>query len=154
LKIKKIKYDLILFGSLVFVLLLFFDTFDFLPKFALNFLKNNVIVWLIYLFFLVCFKGEMFNKFLKIPFVSIVGSMCYSIYLTHGFIITMLIMLFKNIIDTGSFVGDFIILFCIVSPITLIFCSIFYLIFERPFMKHDWPNRILSFFCSASKSKA
>jgi peptidoglycan/LPS O-acetylase OafA/YrhL len=146
LKSTSFYYDVLLIFTLLMHVFVVFNWGQILPAQVSLFLNHNFLPITIFVLFMTCFKGTYFNKFLKIPFISIVGSMCYSIYLIHGFIITLVILLVKKHLHFGSYILDFVALAFIISPVVLFCCSIFYVFLERPFMDKDWPNKLIGFF--------
>ena len=78
---------------------------------------------------------EGFKKMFSIPLVTVIGGMCYSIYLVHFAIISALgKIMFKYSLISGNriFFLPYIFLFCITIVIV---SAIFFKLIEKPFMK-------------------
>jgi peptidoglycan/LPS O-acetylase OafA/YrhL len=94
------------------------------------------------------FRGRLLNKFFTNPWIVVTGGMCYTIYLYHCPMIWWVKeLLFKfplNLIFTRAERGvqpqSTIQLFA-VTLIILIACSVLFVLFEKPFMRKDWPER-------------
>jgi peptidoglycan/LPS O-acetylase OafA/YrhL len=88
----------------------------------------------------------LFTKFWKgifsHKFLTVIGGMCYTIYLLHYSIISM----FGNWTIKRSFSNtfwiDWLIQSVILSSLVLIICSIYFALIERPCMQKDWHKRL------------
>lgn len=82
------------------------------------------------------FAGRLTNHVFRSKFTSIIGGMCYSIYLIHQQIIGVVAMLFHRAV-----------LVWIVSLVLIsICCTIFFLLVERPCMSRTWPQSLVKWF--------
>ncbi|MDG1953013.1 MAG: acyltransferase [Gammaproteobacteria bacterium] len=89
------------------------------------------------------FKGRLFSAFLRIPLVSIVGGMCYTIYLLHGRILSFsYAYILKDLELTGDFLTDSLILNFTLIPLILFVSAFFFVLIERPCMNRDWPRKL------------
>ena len=66
--------------------------------------------------------------------------MCYTIYMYHWLMISGLIRVTKKL-STHIFWVDLLIQFVVLSVIIIVICAVLFALFERPFMKRDWPQR-------------
>lgn len=78
------------------------------------------------------FSGRITGHIFRSKFTSIVGGMCYSIYLIHQQIIGVVAMVFHRAV----------LIWAISLSLIAICCTIFFLLVERPCMNHDWPIRL------------
>ncbi|MBF2063649.1 MAG: acyltransferase [Calothrix sp. C42_A2020_038] len=77
-------------------------------------------------------KAPLILKIFEHPFAITIGTFSYSLYLTHGPILTLLrYWLFNMELPANVFLGSSYLLGTIAS---IIFAYVFYLLFERPFM--------------------
>jgi peptidoglycan/LPS O-acetylase OafA/YrhL len=95
------------------------------------------------------FRGWLLNKFFTNPWIVVTGGMCYTIYLYHCTLIWWTKeLLFKyplNLIFTRVERGvqpENTIQLIAVTLIILIACSVLFVLFEKPFMRKDWPARM------------
>lgn len=100
-----------------------------------------ILPWSISLCLIGAFKGEFCRKLLSLPLVSLIGGMCYTIYMYHSIIISSLIRLTLRL-QTHVFALDLWIQFLLMSVVIVGLCAPLFLLFERPFMKKDWPRRV------------
>jgi len=89
------------------------------------------------LLFISGFRAPILNKFFKNQFISSIGGMCYSIYLLHYSMIYILFALFAKFMVISSY-GMMFLLFSFTLVIIIVAVAMFYLLFEKPFMKPGW----------------
>jgi peptidoglycan/LPS O-acetylase OafA/YrhL len=93
--------------------------------------------------YLAGFHGGLVRKFFAHPFVSIVGGMCYSIYLTHG---TVLALAGGFFLHHSGAAHEPAVRQPVLLGTSLIAClavgSAYFILVERPCMQPDWPARV------------
>jgi peptidoglycan/LPS O-acetylase OafA/YrhL len=94
----------------------------------------------IFLAYLAAFKGPLSNGFFCRPIVYSIGGMCYTIYLYHYSLISAL---GRVVVKFGALNQAPLWLFITVAslvilPVTLLFCTIMFILVEKPCMKKDW----------------
>jgi peptidoglycan/LPS O-acetylase OafA/YrhL len=134
---KKIMFDALGIAS---ILCLFY--FYKPQQYLLNTLFFNVGVFGL---FLSAFRGKLFNWFFTRPIIYLIGGMCYSIYLLHYALFSMLMPLTIKLSIHHGYWADLLVQACIVFPIALIICGIFYLLIEKPCMNKDWPSQLMHY---------
>jgi len=96
--------------------------------------------------FIFVLSNDFWKRIFAMKTISLIGGMCYSIYLLHYPIISFLgtylstIYLPKNQLD-------FLIYFIILVPVILVLSAIFYLLIEKPCMDSAWPTKLKAFLC-------
>ncbi|HEX9047509.1 MAG TPA: acyltransferase [Verrucomicrobiae bacterium] len=85
------------------------------------------------------FRGRFASKVLSWPWITTVGGMCYTIYMYHWLMISALIR-FTAKAATHVFWLDLLIQFALMTVIIVAVCAVLFALFERPFMKRDWPS--------------
>lgn len=94
------------------------------------------------------FSFILFNEFIRkifsYKFLSIVGGMCYSIYLIHYIFISLVGHKILGILNnfTDVFALQYAIYFTIVFLVVLLGSSVFFVLFEKPFMYKEWYKNI------------
>jgi peptidoglycan/LPS O-acetylase OafA/YrhL len=96
--------------------------------------------------FISIFKGTLLNKLLTKKWIIIIGGMCYSIYLMHYAVIYFITQRFTKNILSYNFPYDIFIQAIIIIPFVLIVSVVFFVLFERPFMDIQWPQKTKIFF--------
>ncbi len=83
------------------------------------------------------FKGRRSRRLLSHPAVYIVGGMCYTIYLYHGVLISMLGR--KTIgLHASRFLGiESLVQIAVLTPPIIAICGCLFLAFEKPFMSRS-----------------
>ena len=103
-----------------------------------------LLPWLILLGCLAGFHGRISFWFLSRPLITTIGGMCYTIYLYHYHLLSVFIHAAMPL-ETHILWLDFLIGYLLVAVLTVLVCSVLFAVFERPFMRRDWPARFWSF---------
>jgi peptidoglycan/LPS O-acetylase OafA/YrhL len=107
---------------------------------CLYFGADTLIAMSIIIAYYASFKGAITNRFFTYPVVYTVGGMCYSIYLYHYQLISVLgrplIWLFKG--NTFPIWFQISITALILTPLILLFCTLIFIFVEKPCMKRNW----------------
>lgn len=88
------------------------------------------------------FRGVITNRIMTNPWVTTIGGMCYTIYLFHNPLIGSLAGLTKGFVPTGSYTLNVLAQGCIILPVVLAACALYFVTIERPCMRRDWPGRL------------
>jgi peptidoglycan/LPS O-acetylase OafA/YrhL len=99
-----------------------------------------VLPWLLCGIFLGALRGGWFARFLKRPWVSVLGGMCYSLYLLHNPILSFLA---GRLIASGiSLPHAFLKLGIVGLPVVVGAGMAYYILIERPCMNPRWPQQV------------
>ena len=96
------------------------------------------------------FKGKLMPQLFRVEWISIIGGMCYSLYLTHPLILSIYEEIFRHLhwaILSRLPVLIALIYACTVPTVLVVGAGYFVLI-ERPCMRKDWPQRLTGWFRS------
>lgn len=88
---------------------------------------------------------------LSTNFVSTVGGMCYTIYLIHYPVISLLGREVMTWQISDSLIVNRVFMFVILLYFVLLISSVFYLIIERPCMDKEWPKKLYNFVSKIRK---
>ncbi len=120
--------------------LLFFMYVDFSAQFYLEYIFLVTILG----FYLLALTNDIWKRIFSIRWLTIIGGMCYSIYLLHYLIIAVVgnktIAFNISYLYPISYIWHFAILF----PIIMLCSAIFYLLIEKPCMDKNWPKKFWS----------
>jgi peptidoglycan/LPS O-acetylase OafA/YrhL len=98
------------------------------------------------LLFVAAFRSHMSRWILRNPWLTVLGGMCYSIYLLHYLMISALAHLTGPIGRSPSFAVHMLVQFALLTPIILLVSAVYFVLIERPCMDRDWPRKLqLSF---------
>ena len=101
--------------------------------------------------FVGAFKGSVMPKILRLPIVSTVGGMCYSIYLTHRTTIFVLQLLLSRLhLPFRTWLAVSLLL---VAPASIAVGAIYFLLIERPCMDPRWPLKLIARFRSGPRNR-
>jgi len=103
-------------------------------------LLDIMLPWMILVCCLAAFRGALTAKFLSHPWIATMGGMCYTIYLYHWLMISMLVRVTGSL-RTHILWLDLLIQFVLMSVIIIAACTVLFALFERPFMQRYWPAR-------------
>jgi len=95
-----------------------------------------------FLLYCAAFRGVLSYRILGNRWLVTIGGMCYTIYLLHYQIITLVFPRSKSLVFTTSFDINLVLQFLIIGPVLLGISAIFFLLVEKPCMKRDWPQRL------------
>lgn len=135
-RVKKTFWDFIGMAGLLLTFIFYKPQADIIN----NILFNTGI----FMFMVAAFKGTYFNRFFTLPFVYVVGGMCYTIYLLH-YAFLHLLLKYTSVLQTGSgYLPDLFLQFLIAIPAILLVSGIFFLLIEKPCMDKRWPVRMMA----------
>jgi len=80
------------------------------------------------------------RRFMRISLITVIGGMCYSIYLIHTPIIELGTSAIRRFLPQNFTLAQ-IVAVVVVVPWILIICGTFFRLIERPCMRPDWPKR-------------
>jgi len=109
-----------------------------------------MLPWLIFVICIAAFKGPLCAKFLGNRWIATIGGMCYTIYMYHLLMISVLIRLTAKL-QTHIFWLDLIIQTAVMSVVIVTSCALLFVLFERPFMQRDWPAKLWAAIRSHTK---
>ncbi len=95
-------------------------------------------------------RGRLVNAFVSNRWIFTIGGMCYTIYLWHLVLLTIGARVLSRFKGTGNFELDMVWTGVILIPVVLATSAVLFILFEKPFMKRDWPRRVRAWFGGAS----
>lgn len=108
--------------------------------------SNNLIFNIaIFGLFVSVFRGKLFNWFFTLPFVYLIGGMCYSIYLIHYAFFYLVVKFTANLSLKLGYWPDIALQAILVLPLLLIISAFFYMLIEKPCMDKNWPIKLSVF---------
>jgi peptidoglycan/LPS O-acetylase OafA/YrhL len=139
--VPKTKFDNFI-GLSFFLLFWIFDKSDFESKSG-KFIWELIQLCSLFIVYYYILVHKIFNKLLSLRFITNVGGMCYSIYLLHGSIISMVgNPLLKFSFSKYAFLNVSIYSILLIIAVMII-SSVFFLLIERPCMDKDWYKKII-----------
>lgn len=96
---------------------------------------------LLALLFYIGITNQKMKKLLSIQWITIIGGMCYSIYLLQFIVMSGSLPFLQRVKISNQWVGFFAYSIAIVI-LVLIFSMIFYKVIEQPCMRKDWYKRL------------
>lgn len=108
-----------------------------------------VLPILIFIILAAAFRGCLANVLSRNIVIVTIGGMCYTIYLYHKRVESLLnrILIHSNLYDPTSLTHWFV--WMIVNLIIILAtCAVLFVLFEKPFMYREWPQRVGAFMNS------
>jgi peptidoglycan/LPS O-acetylase OafA/YrhL len=98
---------------------------------------------LIAVFFMSAFRGHLLSSFLRQPLIYVIGGMCYTIYLYHYWILSVVGWVALRLIPMPDAVlPQALILLIVMIPPLLLICGVLFVFLEKPFMNSAWPAQV------------
>ncbi len=102
----------------------------------------------IIVFYYLVLNDEFWKKIFSNKLIATIGGMCYSIYLLH-FPLMSLITQFSHYYRVSDyFIPNLIVNTIVTVALSVIVSSVFFLLIEKPCMDRNWPQKLLRFFKS------
>lgn len=97
---------------------------------------------LILVFYYVVLTNPFWKAVFSIRWVSLIGGMCYSIYLLHQPILTAVMKVLLRYQFSESYAVEMLIKTLLCVPPVLIGSAVFFLLIEKPCMDPAWPSKL------------
>ena len=101
-------------------------------------LKTLIFNFALALLFISAFKSRFFSAFLSKRNIAATGGMCYTIYLVHLPLLEAWSNLTAKWTLTHIYAVTLLWQSMVILPIVWFISALFYILTEKPFMKHDW----------------
>lgn len=98
---------------------------------------------LVFFLFYAILINPILKKVFSYSFIPIIGGMCYSIYLLHYPVISLIGRMSKYLKVTNYFLPNLLIQAALIIVPVLLVGGIFYYFIERPFMSNRWTNMLM-----------
>ncbi len=99
--------------------------------------------FLVGLFYYSVLKNDVLKKVFSYKFIPIIGGMCYSIYLLHYTIISVIGRYTKGIHISNNYLLNLSLQVILMSIPILVLSSLYYYYVERPFMSRKWLEMLI-----------
>lgn len=107
--------------------------------------SHSILALVLIGLFLAAFRGIVTSAFLSLNWVTIIGGMCYTIYLYHATILLAAGRLTKSIHFGNSYALYFLVQGIFAFAAVLLICTFLFVWIERPFMDKSLPHRLSAF---------
>lgn len=95
------------------------------------------------LMYYIILRNDIVKSVFSYKFVPIIGGMCYTTYLIHYTVISMLGRFMVKVHFTNYYLPNLFLQFILLCIPILLIASVFYLYIERPFMSKRWVDKLL-----------
>jgi peptidoglycan/LPS O-acetylase OafA/YrhL len=138
-KAKMSRLTAIITGLVSFCLIWYFDPSSAGNDIGTKIVYQIMLVAAIFVFYYLVLFTPQWKRLFSMQVLTVIGGMCYSIYLLHYQLISMVgNPLISRVHLSGYYIVDYA-LYCIVLIIAvLIMSSVYFKLVEQPCMKRDW----------------
>jgi peptidoglycan/LPS O-acetylase OafA/YrhL len=99
--------------------------------------------FIVFAFYLTILRNNGVKKVFSFGYLPIIGGMCYSIYLLHYPLISMVGRFTMRFKAGDAFLPNMLLQLAAISVIVLAVSSLFYIFIERPFMHSKWTDKLM-----------
>jgi peptidoglycan/LPS O-acetylase OafA/YrhL len=92
--------------------------------------------------YLAAFYGPASKRLFSSPFVALGGGMCYSFYLLHMLIISVVFKATRHLAIYQDFLLNFTLQIVTLGSAIAVFGTLYYVLIERPCMDPQWPQKL------------
>jgi peptidoglycan/LPS O-acetylase OafA/YrhL len=122
------------------------------PVLLLVFMREDVVTRLlapalIFALYLSLFYSVWARKLMRVKWVTVIGGMCYSIYLIHNLVLEGSLRIFGRFLP-HTYHGAMLGLFLVSIVPVLVVCGVYFKYVEQPCMRPDWPQRLMGWIWS------
>jgi len=107
--------------------------------------------WAVVGAFVGALRGRLTRRVLGLAPIYLVGGMCYSIYLYHGYVIVPIMRFHDRYLMSGLGPFDALAGLAFAYALTVTICAIAFVLFEKPFMNPAWPGAVRRWFGRRSR---
>jgi peptidoglycan/LPS O-acetylase OafA/YrhL len=90
-------------------------------------------------------KGDLFRRFLSLSWIAAIGSMCYTIYLWHVFVMALVLKATIRLPLRSDFLLSMVVQAALILPAIFFFSVAMFLAVEKPCMEPNWPAKLSKF---------
>jgi peptidoglycan/LPS O-acetylase OafA/YrhL len=114
---------------------------------------DTLVHWLFpFLVFLLCcaaFRGSCSRRIFSNRFITVIGGMCYSIYLIHYEVISAVGRFTRGIAEGCPYWLYLLVQSALIGISILLVCGFYFVLLEKPCMRRNWPRRVWTYLQGA-----
>jgi peptidoglycan/LPS O-acetylase OafA/YrhL len=110
-----------------------------LPRYSATLAWLPILILPVYL---AAFYGPASNWFFRRPFVALGGGMCYSLYLMHMLIISVVFKATRHLAVFHDLLVNYTIQVVTLGTAIALFGMLYFVLIERPCMDPQWPHKL------------
>jgi peptidoglycan/LPS O-acetylase OafA/YrhL len=101
--------------------------------------------FLAFLLYYSAFRGSLSRRIFSNPCLTVIGGMCYSIYLIHYEVISAVGRFTKGIAAGCRYWEYFLVQSALIGASIVLICGLYFVLVEKPCMRRNWPQRACSY---------
>ena len=103
-------------------------------------LAHWLFPFLVFLLYCAAFRGDWSRRVFSNPCITVVGGMCYSIYLIHYEVISAVGRFTKGIAESLPYWAYFSVQLALIGASIFFVCGVYFVLLEKPCMRRNWPG--------------
>jgi peptidoglycan/LPS O-acetylase OafA/YrhL len=107
-------------------------------------LTHWLFPFLLFLLYCTAFRGSWSRRVFSNPCLTVIGGMCYSIYLIHYEVISVVGRFTKGIAEGWPYWAYFFAQLGLIGTSIVFVCGLYFVLLEKPCMSRNWPQRAWS----------
>jgi peptidoglycan/LPS O-acetylase OafA/YrhL len=92
--------------------------------------------------YVAAFYGPASNWFFRLPFIALTGGMCYSFYLMHMLIISVVFKATRHLAIFNDFLLNYSLQIVTLGGAIALLGTLYFVLIERPCMDPQWPQKL------------
>jgi peptidoglycan/LPS O-acetylase OafA/YrhL len=116
------------------------------PLLMLTLPSDRLTHWLfpffLFVLYFAAFRGRISSRLFSNRWITIIGGMCYSIYLIHYEVISLAGRFVMRLGDGYNYWVYFLTQLTLIGALIAGICGLYFLVLEKPCMRRDWPTRL------------
>ncbi len=142
-----VQYSQTLISILAFLLMIFTDITYMGPLHTwFKLILSCLQMFFMFVVFYNLLVSEHSKLWINATFFTVIGGMCYSIYLFHNHLIMSIGHYLLKIKLSSYFILDYFIIGLILILAVFLISTLFFILIERPCMDKNWPKKLVGFF--------
>jgi peptidoglycan/LPS O-acetylase OafA/YrhL len=107
--------------------------------------------WILLAAYATALRGPLIRSVLRWKPIYVVGGMCYTIYLYHGYVLEAVVALQRRYLMTGHYCIDTVAGLIGIAVAVIGVSSVLFVAFEKPFMNRRWPGELWSYLTEGTR---
>jgi len=104
-----------------------------------------------FLFYFIVMNNDFWKKMMSLRLISVIGGMCYTIYLIHSPIVSAYSRISSYLAISDYYLVNWIIASFVITPLVLLASAVFFRYVEQPCMDKNWFKNLLEKFNPKTK---
>jgi peptidoglycan/LPS O-acetylase OafA/YrhL len=105
-------------------------------------LTNWLFPFIVFILYYAAFRGTLTRRVLSNRWITAIGGMCYSIYLIHYEVISMVGRFTRRLGAGNPYWAYLLLQFVLIGIPIVAVCGLYFVLLEKPCMRRNWPRKV------------